>query len=58
MFVLLGGDADDDVQLARTLVDHADVDARTGQCAEDLGGDALLEVALLQHIRFRFFFKA
>lgn len=32
--VVGGGDADDDVQLAGTLVDHADVNARPGQGGE------------------------
>ena len=56
--VLLGGNANNDVQLAGTLVDHVDIDAGVRQSGEDLGGDALLEVALLQHIRFCFFSEA
>jgi len=56
-FVVTGGDADDDVQLTGTLVNHADVDARARECAEDAGGDTLLEIALLQHVGFSFFFE-
>ena len=34
-------DGDDDVQLTRSLVDHADIDVRVGNHAEDARGGAL-----------------